>query len=116
MLETMFKRGLQPMFFTRFEENIFFAHFKENTVPPTRAAHEDCELSFSVTDLSKTFKRVNPRKAAGPDGIASRVSEHVQISLLECLQTYSISPYPSMLSHLASRYQPTFLSQKSEGY
>ena len=29
--------------------------------------------SFSVADVSKTFKRVNPRKAAGPDGIPSRV-------------------------------------------
>ena len=35
------------------------------TVPPP--------LSFSVADVSKTFKRVNPHKAAGPDGIPSRV-------------------------------------------
>jgi hypothetical protein len=26
-----------------------------------------------VADVSKTFKRVNPHKAAGPDGIPSRV-------------------------------------------
>ena len=26
-----------------------------------------------MADVSKTFKRVNPRKAAGPDGIRSRV-------------------------------------------
>ena len=31
------------------------------------------ELSFSVTDVSKTFKLVNPRKDAGPDGIPSHV-------------------------------------------
>jgi hypothetical protein len=29
----------------------------------------DCGLSFSVADVSKTFNHVNPRKAAGPDGI-----------------------------------------------
>jgi hypothetical protein len=36
--------------------NTFFAHFENNTA-----------------DVSKTFKRVNPRKAAGPDGIHSRL-------------------------------------------
>ena len=30
-------------------------------------------LSFYMTDVSKTFKRFNPRKAASPDGIPSRV-------------------------------------------
>jgi hypothetical protein len=42
-------------------------------VPPTWPAPRDCGLSFSMADVSKTFKRVNPRKAAGPDGIPSRV-------------------------------------------
>ena len=51
--------------------NTFFACFEDNTVPPDAASY--CELSFSVDDVSKTFKRVNPRKAAGPDGIPSRV-------------------------------------------
>ena len=49
--------------------NTFFARFENNTVPATK----DCGLSSSVADVSKTFKRVNPRKAAGPDGIPSRV-------------------------------------------
>ena len=30
-------------------------------------------LTFSVADASKTFKHVNPRKAAGPDSIPSLV-------------------------------------------
>ena len=51
--------------------NIFFALFEDNTVP-TQPATKDCGLS-SVADGSKTFKRVNPRKAAGPDGIPSHV-------------------------------------------
>jgi hypothetical protein len=41
--------------------NTFFARFKYNTMPPTRPAIKDCGLSFSVADVSETFKRVNPR-------------------------------------------------------
>jgi hypothetical protein len=40
-------------------------------VPSMRPAPKDCGFSFSVADVSKTFKRVNPRKAAGPDGVPS---------------------------------------------
>ena len=32
----------------------------------------DCVISLSVADVSKTFKQVNTRKAAGPDGITGR--------------------------------------------
>jgi hypothetical protein len=32
-------------------------------------ATKDCGLSFAVDDVSKTFKRVNPCKAAGPDRV-----------------------------------------------
>jgi hypothetical protein len=32
-----------------------------------------CGLSLTVADMSKTFKRVNPQKAASPDGIPSCV-------------------------------------------
>ena len=42
-------------------------------MPTTRPAPKDCGLLFSVADVSKTFKRVNPRNAAGPNGIPSRV-------------------------------------------
>ena len=53
----------------------FFAHFEDNIVPPSRPANKDCapHPSFSVAEVSKTFKRVNFRKAAGRDGIPSRV-------------------------------------------
>uniref|UniRef100_A0A673ZB86 Reverse transcriptase domain-containing protein n=1 Tax=Salmo trutta TaxID=8032 RepID=A0A673ZB86_SALTR len=53
--------------------NNFFVCFEDNTVPPTHPTTKDCGLSFSVADVSKTFKSVNFRKAAGPDGIPSRV-------------------------------------------
>ena len=42
-------------------------------MPPTQPATKDCGLSFSVANVSKTFKHVNPRKAAGPDGIPNRM-------------------------------------------
>ena len=47
--------------------NNFFAHFEDNTVPPTQPATKTCGLSFTAAKVSKTFKRVNPCKAAGPD-------------------------------------------------
>ena len=37
------------------------------------ARYQNLRLSFTAANVSKTFKRVNPRKAAGPDGIPSRV-------------------------------------------
>ena len=42
-------------------------------MPLTRPATKDCGLAFSVADVSKTFMLVNPRKAAGPFGIPSRI-------------------------------------------
>ena len=53
--------------------NNFFARFEDNTVPLTRPTTKTCGLSFTVANVSKTFKRVNPRKAAGPDSIPGRV-------------------------------------------
>ena len=52
--------------------NTFFAHFEDNTVPPKQLVTNYCWFSFSMANMSKTFKCVNPRKAAGPVGIPSR--------------------------------------------
>ena len=41
-------------------------------MPLTRLATKTCGLSFTAAEVSKTYKRVNPRKAAGTDGIPSR--------------------------------------------
>ena len=66
------------------------ARFEDNTVPPTRLATKVCGLSFPVADMSKTFKRVNPHKAAGSDGIPSRVlracSDQLTVSTLKTYQ------------------------------
>ena len=53
--------------------NNLFARFEDNTVPLTWPTTKTCRLSFTAANVSKTFKRVNARKAAGPDGISSRI-------------------------------------------
>ena len=69
-----------------------------------------CRLSFTAADVSKTFKRVNPRKNAGPDGIPSRVLRACADQLAGVFtDIYSINPYPSLLYPHASRGPPLFL-------
>jgi hypothetical protein len=50
--------------------NNFLARYEDNTVLPTRPATKNNGL---MADMSKTFKRVNPCNAAGPDGIPAHV-------------------------------------------
>jgi hypothetical protein len=38
-----------------------------------QAVLNDCVITVSVADVSKTFKQVNIHKAAGPDGLPGRV-------------------------------------------
>ena len=37
------------------------------------AVPDDCVITLSVDNVSKTFKEVNIHKAAGPDGLPGRV-------------------------------------------
>ena len=91
--------------------NNFFARFEDNTVPLTRPATKTCGLSFTAANVSNTFKQVNPRKAAGPDGIPSRVlrgcadqlavvfTDIFNLSLSQsavptCFRMYTIVPVP----------------------
>ena len=37
------------------------------------AVPDDCVITLSVADVSKTFKQVNIHKATGPDGLPGRV-------------------------------------------
>ncbi len=60
------------------ELNTFYARFEADTTAhtesaPTAAAEEVSPLSLSVADVTRSFKRVNIRKAVGPDGIPGRV-------------------------------------------
>jgi hypothetical protein len=88
--------------------NNFFACFEDNTVPPTWLGTKDCGLAFSMDDVSKTFKRVNPHKAVGPDGIPSRIFRACA-DQLAAVFTDIFNPYPSLLSPHASRWPPLFL-------
>ncbi len=60
------------------ELNTFYARFEAHNTAhtecaPTAAAEEVSPLSLSVADVTRSFKRVNIRKAVGPDGIPGRV-------------------------------------------
>ena len=54
------------------ELNHFYARFEaSNTEACMRASAgpDDCGITLSVADVSKTFKQVNIHKAVGPDGL-----------------------------------------------
>jgi hypothetical protein len=54
------------------EQNAFYAHFEaSNTEACMRApaVPDDCVITLSIANLSKTFKQVNIHKAAGPEGL-----------------------------------------------
>ena len=58
------------------ELNAFYARFEaSNTEAYTRtpAVLDDCVITLSAADVSKTFKQVNIHKAAGPDGLPGSV-------------------------------------------
>ncbi len=60
------------------ELNTFYARFEaDNTAHMESAAAASAEevspLSLSVADVTRSFKRLNIRKAVGPDGIPGRV-------------------------------------------
>jgi hypothetical protein len=58
------------------ELNSFYGRFEaSNTEACMRAPAvlDDCVITLSVADVSKTFKQVNIHKAAGPDGLQGRV-------------------------------------------
>ncbi|KAK3508999.1 hypothetical protein QTP70_015950 [Hemibagrus guttatus] len=94
--------------------NSFYARFEarndvtvRKTIPPT----EDQVLGLTMVDMRKTLRRVNPRKAAGPDNIPGRVPRECKEQLADvitdifnislssavvptCLKTTTIIPVP----------------------
>ena len=88
--------------------NNFFARFEDNTVPLTRPATKACRLSFNMANVSKTFQLVNPRKAAGPDGISSRVLRACADQLAGVFSDI-FNQSLSLLCPHASRCPPLFL-------
>ena len=58
------------------ELNYFYARFEANnteTYMRAAAVPEDCVITLSTADVSKTFRQVNIYKAAGPDRLPGRV-------------------------------------------
>ncbi len=91
------------------ELNTFYARFEaDNTAhterAPTAAAEEVSPLSLSVADVTRSFKRVNIRKAVGPDGIPGRVLKACAFQI--AFQTFSICPSLCLWFPHASKNQP----------
>ncbi len=71
-------------------------------------AEEVSQLSLSVADVTRSFKRVNIRKAVGPDGIPGRVLKACVSNLPGILQTFSICPSLCLWFPHASKNQPLY--------
>lgn len=55
------------------ELNIFYARFESNIRSEVLLQGESCPIQLSVSDVYKSFKRVNAHKAPGPDNIPGRM-------------------------------------------
>ena len=68
------------------ELNTFYARFEPSASSPNSttlgeqtplqrpsSAEQDCPITITEADVRCSFSRINPRKAAGPDGILGRV-------------------------------------------
>ena len=80
------------------ELNYFYAHFEVNnteTCMRAPAVPDDCVITLSIANVSKTFKQANIHKAAGPDGLPGLVllacadqlagfTDIFNMSLIEC--------------------------------
>ena len=55
--------GVMNYFYARLEASNTETCMRESAVP------DDCVITLSVADVSKTFKQVNIHKAVGPDGL-----------------------------------------------
>jgi hypothetical protein len=56
--------------------NGFYARFEASNIEPCMrapAVPDDCVITLSIADVSKTFKQVNVHMAAGPDGLPGRI-------------------------------------------
>ncbi len=60
-------------FYGRFECNGGGATLPSSTSESSRQSSDDYAITFSEVDVRRELKRVNVRKAAGPDGITGRV-------------------------------------------
>ncbi len=93
------------------ELNTFYARFEADNTAHTESAHtaaaeEVSPLSLSVVYVTRSFKRVNIRKAMGPDGIPGCVLKACAFQLAGVLQTFAICPSLCLWFPHASKNQP----------
>ncbi len=84
------------------ELNTFYDRFEaDNTAhtenAPAAAAEEVSPLSLSVADVTRSFKRVNIRKAVGPDGIPGRVIKAYAYGFYRHFQSVPLSVCGSLM-------------------
>ena len=65
------------------------------------AVPEDCVITLSAADVSKTFKQVNIHKAAGPDRLPGRV--------LRAFADQLASVFPAIFNLCAQEHQGNLL-------
>jgi hypothetical protein len=112
------------------ELNYFFANNTE-TCMRASAVPEDCVITLSAADVSKTFKQVSIHKAAGPDGLpecvlrahsdhlASVFTENVNLFMSEsvipkCFKQNTIVPVPKNTKATCQNdYRPVALTSSS---
>ena len=69
-------KGLPSETSLQAEQNYFYARFEANnteTFMKAPAVPEDCVITYSAANESKTFKQLNIHKATRPDGLPGRV-------------------------------------------
>ena len=110
------------------ELNHFFARFelsKAEPVPAAASSTDDLAFTVSTEDVRRVLHSVNPRKAAGPDGIPGRVLRDCADQLAEvfsdislstctvpkCFKTATIVPVPKKTSITSlNDYRPVALT------
>ena len=78
------------------ELNYFYARFEANNTETCMRAPtvpEDCVITLSAANVSKTFKQVNIHKAAGTNGLPGRV---LRACADQLALTFSTSLFPSL--------------------
>lgn len=113
------------------ELNLFFARFEvtpQGTASPDLTVHSSLNLTVEEHEVRRTLQAVNPRKAAGPDGVPGRVLRDCadelagvftrifnlsleQSTVPTCLKSSTIVPLPKK-THISSYndYRPVALT------
>uniref|UniRef100_A0A3B5R0L5 Reverse transcriptase domain-containing protein n=1 Tax=Xiphophorus maculatus TaxID=8083 RepID=A0A3B5R0L5_XIPMA len=109
------------------EMNIFFARFEATptTAPSQLPVHSSSALTVEESEVRQVMRKVNPRKAAGPDGVSGRVLKDCadqlagkifnqslsQATVPPCLKSSTIVPLPKRTNiNTLNDYRPVALT------